>query len=153
VFVFHGLYRCDNTTCSRQTLLPVLGNHECPHCGRGTFRLLHPSAVLEADEFFTDPNYESDEPHSYKPKWDESAILREFEDGLKAIEARLQAEVIMDEWEAGMKKETTVIEYRFDKSEGWTEYARTQVPSMVEHYRENAHKENPGAEVRVVPKK
>lgn len=46
------------------------------------------------------------------------------------------------------KKSTTVIEYRYDKSEGWTEYARTQVPRMVDHYEDLARLENPGAEVR-----
>lgn len=46
------------------------------------------------------------------------------------------------------RKATTIIEYRFDKSEGWTEYARTQVPAMISHYLQNARIENPGAEVR-----
>lgn len=49
------------------------------------------------------------------------------------------------------KKPVTIIEYRFDKSQGWTEYARTQVPAMVDHYEFNAKIENKGAEVRSRP--
>lgn len=46
------------------------------------------------------------------------------------------------------KKVTTVIEYRFDKSYGYVEYARTQVSSMIPHYEHLCKVENQGAEVR-----
>jgi len=46
------------------------------------------------------------------------------------------------------KKQTTVILFRYDKSDAWTEYARTQVIKMVDYYKENAQRENPGAEVK-----
>lgn len=46
------------------------------------------------------------------------------------------------------KKPTTVIEFRYDKADAWSEYARTQVSRMVDHYVHNAKVENPGAEVR-----
>ena len=44
------------------------------------------------------------------------------------------------------KKVTKIIEYRFDGP--WIEYARTSVPAMVDHYRNEAGKEFPGAKVR-----
>jgi hypothetical protein len=46
------------------------------------------------------------------------------------------------------KKKVTIIEFRFDKSEPWSEYSRTSVAGMVEFYLNNARTEFPGAEVR-----
>lgn len=47
------------------------------------------------------------------------------------------------------KKKTTVIEYRYDNSHAWTEYARTQVPAIVSLYYANCALENKGAKVRI----
>lgn len=44
------------------------------------------------------------------------------------------------------KKRTVIIEYRFDGP--WREYVRTQVPAMVEHYKNEAAREHMGATVR-----
>ena len=44
------------------------------------------------------------------------------------------------------KKKTVIIEYRFDGP--WREFARTQVPAMISHYKEEAARSNPGAIVR-----
>lgn len=46
------------------------------------------------------------------------------------------------------KKTTTFIEYRFDTSQPWVEYTRTQVPTMVDHYLSQARREFPGAFIR-----
>jgi hypothetical protein len=47
------------------------------------------------------------------------------------------------------KKSWKIIEYRYDKMDAWIEYARTQVPTIVDHYYLNCSLENPGAEVRI----
>lgn len=49
------------------------------------------------------------------------------------------------------KKRTVIIEYRWDKADKWTEYARTQVPSIVSLYQGNCATENRGAEIRTRP--
>lgn len=49
------------------------------------------------------------------------------------------------------KKKTSVIEYRYDNSHAWTEYARTQVPAIISLYYTNCGLENKGAEVRIRP--
>jgi len=42
------------------------------------------------------------------------------------------------------KKKEYVIKYKFENSP-WIEWARTQVPSIVDHYESGARQENPGA--------
>jgi hypothetical protein len=44
------------------------------------------------------------------------------------------------------KKRTVIIEYRFDGP--WREFTRTQVPAMIEHYKNEAAREYPGAKIR-----
>lgn len=47
------------------------------------------------------------------------------------------------------KKATVLIEYRFDKMDAWTEYARTTVPAIVSLYYLNCQQEFKSAEVRI----
>jgi F0F1-type ATP synthase membrane subunit b/b' len=46
------------------------------------------------------------------------------------------------------KKPTVIIEYRYESNQPWREYARTQVQSMVENYKDSARREYEGAKVR-----
>lgn len=49
------------------------------------------------------------------------------------------------------KKVTHLIEYRYESSQAWKEYARTSVTAMIENYKENARREYFGAHVRSRP--
>jgi hypothetical protein len=81
------LCRCDNKDCGLElTILPHgLGN--CPQCGRGRLRPkepLHPLAYA---------------PYKQERIFSESYIKKYFEEGMKLLEASLQAEVEMDKYE------------------------------------------------------
>lgn len=49
------------------------------------------------------------------------------------------------------KKPTFVIKYKYPE-QPWVEWARTQVPALVSHYKAGAQADHPAAEVKVFEK-
>ena len=83
-----ALFKCIN--CGLELTLITHGNLDCPHCGAG-FYLVHKGG------FHTMPRPQEEKPRK-KPQFSESAIMAEFERGMRFIEERLAAEAELDKY-------------------------------------------------------